>query len=65
MGTLLRVPSKTFPMNTNMTRLGWFSKNLCPCALDESSLSIGRVISLLKELVRLFKNVLINTESLS
>ena len=28
---------------TNMTGFGWFSKILCPCALDESSLSIGRV----------------------
>ena len=29
-------------MNTNMTRFRWFSKILRPCALDESSLSIGR-----------------------
>ena len=30
-------------MNTNMTGLRCFSKILRPCALDESSLSIGRV----------------------
>ena len=32
-----RVLSERYPMNINMTRLR------CPCALDESSLSIGRV----------------------
>ena len=30
-------------MNTNMAGLRWFSKSLCPCSLDKSSLSIGRV----------------------
>ena len=30
-------------MNTNMTGFRWFSNILRPCALDESSLSIGRV----------------------
>ena len=30
-----------YPMNTNMTEFRWFSKVFfCPCALDESSLSI-------------------------
>ena len=42
MGTYLRVLSKSYPMNTNMTGFGWFSKIFAPCALDESSLSIGR-----------------------
>ena len=32
-------------MNTNMTGLRWFSQSLCACALDESSLCIGRVKS--------------------
>ena len=43
MGTPLRVLSKSYPMNTNMVEFRWFSKYLCPCALDESSLSIGGV----------------------
>ena len=30
-------------MNTNMTGFKCFQKSLCPCALDESSLNIGRV----------------------
>ena len=30
-------------MNTNKIGFKWFSKNFVPCALDESSLSIGRV----------------------
>ena len=30
-------------MNTNMAGFGCFSKMLCSCVLDESSLSIGRV----------------------
>ena len=29
MGTHLRVLSESYPMNTNMTGFGWFSKNLC------------------------------------
>ena len=41
-GTHLRVLSKGYPMNTNMTGFGWLSKTLRPCALDQSSLSIGR-----------------------
>ena len=41
LGTHLRVLSESYPMNTNMT---WFSKTFHPCALGESSLSIGRVI---------------------
>ena len=30
-------------MNNKLTGFRWFSKILHPCALDESSLSIGRV----------------------
>ena len=30
-------------MNNNMTGFRWFQKTLHPCALDERSLSIGRV----------------------
>ena len=44
-GTHLRVLSESYPMNTNVTGFRWFSKILLPCALDESSLSIGRVTS--------------------
>ena len=40
MGTHLRVLSESYPMSTNMTEFRWF---LHPCALDESSLSIGRL----------------------
>ena len=43
MSTHLRALSESFPLNTNMTRIKWFSESLCPCALDISSLSIGRV----------------------
>ena len=43
MGTHLRVLSKSYPMNTNMTGLDGFQKSLPTCALDESSLSIRRV----------------------
>ena len=38
-------------MNTNMTGFRWYQKSLHPYAIDESSLSIGRVkftIALLK-----------------
>ena len=42
-GTHLGVLSESFLMNTNMTGFRWVSKILRPCALDESSLSIGRV----------------------
>ena len=44
MGTHLRALSKSLSMNTNMLGYEWFSKNfLHSCALDESSLIIGRV----------------------
>ena len=44
--THLRLLSESYPMNTNLTWFIQFSKNfLYPCALDESSLSIGRVKS--------------------
>ena len=43
MGTHMRVLSESYPMNTNMTSLDGLLKSLHPCALDESSLSIGRV----------------------
>ena len=41
-GSHMRVLSESQPMNTNMTWFKlWFSKKyLCPCALDEISLSI-------------------------
>ena len=39
----LRVLSESFPMNTNMTWFGWSSKIITSYALEESSLSIGRV----------------------
>ena len=42
MGTHLRVLSEIFPMNTNKIGFRWFQKHLHPCALEESSLSIGR-----------------------
>ena len=43
MGTHLRVLSESYLMNTNMTGKDDFQKYLRPCALEESSLSIGRV----------------------
>ena len=43
MGTHLRVLSESFLMITNMAWFRGFSKYLRLCALDESSLSIGRV----------------------
>ena len=45
MGTLLRVLSESYPMNTNMTGYRWFSK-IFPflfLKMDESSLSIRSV----------------------
>ena len=43
-GTHLRVLSEGYPMNTNMTGIKSVSKgNLRLCALNESSLMIGRV----------------------
>ena len=39
MGTHLRVLSESYPINTNMTGFGWFSKIFA----FECSLSIGRV----------------------
>ena len=42
-------------MNTNMTRCPWFSKGLASeCALDESSLRIGRVNKILFRNIRRF-----------
>ena len=43
MGTHLRVLSESYPLNTNMTGFRWFPKGLHSCALEESSLSTGRV----------------------
>ena len=43
MVTDLRVLIKSFHMNTNLTGFGWFSRSLQSCALNESSLTIGRV----------------------
>ena len=47
MGTHLRVLGKSYSMNTDMTGLRWFQKSLRACALDKSSLSIGRVKEIL------------------
>ena len=46
MGTHLRVLGESFQMNTKMTGFQMFSRILHSCALDESSLRIGRVNSL-------------------
>ena len=43
MGTHLIVLSESYPMTTNTTGFRWFSTILCPCALDESRRSIGKV----------------------
>ena len=44
MATHLRVLSQSYPMNTNMTCFGWFSKFLALlCVMDECYLSIRRV----------------------
>ena len=43
MGTHLKALNESYPMNTNMTGFWWFSHFLRSCALDKSSLSIGRV----------------------
>ena len=43
MGTHMRALGDSYPMNTNMIRLRWFSKTLHSFPLDESSLSIARV----------------------
>ena len=47
MGTHLRVLSKSYPMNTNMTGFRWFSKMFASLNLnvnlDLSWLSLGRV----------------------
>ena len=43
MGTHLRVPSESYPMNTNMTGLRGNSKIFASYALDDSSLAIERV----------------------
>ena len=42
MGTHLRVLNESYPMNTNMQGLDGFQTFLCSCALDESSLTIGK-----------------------
>ena len=45
-GTLLRVVCEKYPLNINMTGFRWFVNifiSSYPCALDESSFSIGRV----------------------
>ena len=47
MGTHMRVLSKSFPMNTNMTGFRWFLNIFA--TLDESSLSIGRVNSIVTQ----------------
>ena len=46
MGTHLRELTESSSTNTNMTGFRLFSKVYAPCALDESSLSIGRVNSI-------------------
>ena len=43
MGINLRVLIESYPMNTNMIGFRWCSNILCPCALEGSSFSIGRV----------------------
>ena len=43
MGTHLRILGESYLMNTNVKRFRWFKKSLHPCALDVSSLNIGRV----------------------
>ena len=43
MGTHLRVLSETYAIDTKMNGLDDFQKYVHSCALDESSLSIGRV----------------------
>ena len=43
MGTHLKVLSKNYLMNYNMTGFNCFQKSLQTCALDEGSLSIGTV----------------------
>ena len=40
-------------MNTNLTGLRCFFQSLCPCALNESSLSIGRVNNMYQKISRL------------
>ena len=43
MGNHMLVLNESYPLNTNMTGFRWSSKIVHLCALDESSLSIGRV----------------------
>ena len=43
MGTHLRVLSKSYPMNINVTEFRWFSKIFDLLSFDGYSLSIGRV----------------------
>ena len=47
-------------MNTNMTEFRWFPKYLPPHAMDESSLSIGRVKEVLAEMRRIRKRSVIS-----
>ena len=58
MGTYLRVLSESYLMNTKMTGFRGFKKSLHPCALDESSLSIGRDIYVILHLISRHKNKL-------
>ena len=46
MGTHLKALSESYPMNTNMIVFRWFQRYLHSCALDRSSLGIGRVNNL-------------------
>ena len=39
-------------MNTNMTGFRWFSKIFAPLCLDKSSLSIGRIKSLIHSVIQ-------------
>ena len=50
-GTYLRVLRESYPTNTNMTGFSSFKGYLRPCSLDEGSLRIGRV----KTVVRLLE----------
>ena len=45
---IMKVLNESYPINTNMTGFRCFSKTLCPCALDESCLSIRRIMNIVK-----------------
>ena len=49
-------------MNTNMTGFVGFQNSLHPCALDESSLSIGRVNSCEKQPDNFLQIILVKAE---